>query len=62
VETVNTLVLITDGADSAQGARAMWPHDPGRREPRFAADWRILPPPGGEATLFKIAAHCDDRG
>jgi hypothetical protein len=22
----------------------------------------LPPPPGGEATLFKIAAHCDDRG
>jgi hypothetical protein len=28
----------------------------------LAADWRILPPPGSEATLSKIAAHCDDRG
>jgi hypothetical protein len=29
---------------------------------RLAADWRILPPsPGGEATLLKIAAHCDER-
>jgi hypothetical protein len=28
----------------------------------LAADWRILPPsPDGEATLHKIAAHCDDR-
>jgi hypothetical protein len=27
-----------------------------------AADWRILPPsPGGEATLLKIAAYCDER-
>jgi hypothetical protein len=29
----------------------------------LAADWRILlPPPGGEATLLKTAANCDDRG
>jgi hypothetical protein len=36
-------------------------HWPGRTA--LAADWRILlPSPGGEATLFKIAAHCDDRG
>jgi hypothetical protein len=29
----------------------------------LAADWRILlPSPGGEGTLLKIAAHCDDRG
>jgi hypothetical protein len=29
----------------------------------LAADWGILPPtPGGEATLLKIAAPCDDRG
>jgi hypothetical protein len=28
----------------------------------FAADWRFLPPSaGGEATLLKITAHCDDR-
>jgi hypothetical protein len=28
----------------------------------LATDWRILlPSPGGEATLLKIAALCDDR-
>ena len=27
----------------------------------LAADWRILLPSLGEATLFKIAAYCDDR-
>ena len=31
------------------------------RRSGLTADWRILPPPGGEASLFKIAAHCDDR-
>jgi hypothetical protein len=32
-------------------------------EVAFAADERVLPPSlGGEATLLKIAAYCDDRG